>query len=101
MRVSDVMPRSIEDTGATVERFVRPMINHRISVVPVVAGDGRFTGVVPEGHLLWRAETRTRRRRSRGSEWFSSDSPLVAEEALYARVARFNGTDNAQRYTLV
>ena len=64
VRVSDVMSRSI----VTVEGVVQQMINHRISVVPVVASDGRLVGVVTEGELLRRAETRTRHRGSRCSE---------------------------------
>ena len=64
VRVSDVMSRSI----VTVEGVVQQMINHRISVVPVVASDGRLVGVVTEGELLRRVETRTRHRGSRWSE---------------------------------
>lgn len=84
VRVSDVISRSIVTTppDATVEGVVQQTINHRISVVPVVAGDGRLAGIVTAGDLLRRAEIRTRRRRSRRSGWLLSDSPLAPEEAL-------------------
>jgi len=81
VKASDVMSTSVVTTTPemTVEGVAQLMINHRISGVPVVAGDGQLVGIVTEGDLLRRAETGTERRRSRWSEWLSSGPRLAAE----------------------
>ncbi|MBV8131530.1 MAG: CBS domain-containing protein [Alphaproteobacteria bacterium] len=81
MRARDVMVRSVVTTTpeTTVEKVARLMINLRISGVPVLNKNGRLVGIVTEGDLLRRAETGTEHRRSRWSEWFSTNSRLAAE----------------------
>ena len=63
----------------TVQDAAKLMINHRISGLPIVDGDGQLVGIVTEGDLLRRAETGTERQRSGWSEWFSPNSRLAAE----------------------
>ena len=81
MRARDVMVRAVATTTpeTTVEKVARLMINLRISGVPVLDRNGRLVGIVTEGDLLRRAETRTERPRVRWSEWFSANSRLAAE----------------------
>src|SRR5246127_395775 len=81
MRARDVMVRAVATTTpeTTVEKVARLMINLRISGVPVLDGNGQLVGIVTEGDLLRRAETGTKRQRSRWSEWFSANSRLAAE----------------------
>jgi CBS domain-containing protein len=81
MRAKDVMYRAVATTTpeTTVEEVARLMINLRISGVPVLDKNGQLVGIITEGELLRRAETGTERRRSRWSEWFSTNSRMAAE----------------------
>ena len=81
MRAIDVMTSHVVTATPqmTVQDVAKLMINNRISGIPIVDGDRQLVGIVTEGDLLRRAETGTERQRSRWSEWFSSNSRLVAE----------------------
>ena len=81
MRAIDVMARNVVTATpqTTVQDAAKLMINHRISGLPIVDGDGQLVGIVTEGDLLRRAETGTERQRSGWSEWFSPNSRLAAE----------------------
>ena len=81
MRARDAMVRGVATITpeTTVENVARLMINLRISGVPVLDRGGQLVGIVTEGDLLRRAETGTERRRSRWSEWLSTNSRLAAE----------------------
>ncbi|MBO0737913.1 MAG: CBS domain-containing protein [Alphaproteobacteria bacterium] len=81
MRASDVMARSVVTTAedATVVDVAKLMVSQRISGVPVAGRDGRLVGIVTEGDMLRRAETRTERHRARWSDWFAPNSRLAAE----------------------
>src|SRR5215831_18709661 len=61
MNVAQVMTRNVitvvEDTPVT--EAARLMVDYRISGLPVVSDIGRLVGIVTEGDLLRRVETRT------------------------------------------
>jgi CBS domain-containing protein len=80
MRTRDVMvPTVLTVTSeTTVEEAAQPMINHRISGIPVMDGERGLVGIITEGDLLRRAETGTKRR-PRGSGWFSLKSRMAVE----------------------
>ncbi len=81
MRVHEIMSYPVitvapDDTLVTVaEKLVR----HRISAAPVVDAAGHVVGIVSEGDLLHRAETRTERRRSWWLELFTSGETLAQD----------------------
>ena len=81
MRAKDVMVRAVATTtpDATVETVAKPMINLRISGVPVLDRNGQLVGIVTEGDLLRRAETGTERRLLPWSEWFLGHARMAAE----------------------
>jgi CBS domain-containing protein len=81
MRAIDVMARHVVTATPemTVPEIAKLMINNRISGLPILDGDRQLVGIVTEGDLLRRAETRTERQRSSWSEWFSPNSRLAAE----------------------
>lgn len=66
MRAIDVMTDQVITVreNATVSEVARLLAKHGISAVPVVDGANRVIGMVSEGDLLHRAETRTERRRA-------------------------------------
>ena len=60
MHVADLMTRKVITVGlgSSVRHAADLMLNHRISGLPVVDDAGLLTGLVTEGDLLRRAETR-------------------------------------------
>ena len=66
MNARDVMTEDVVSVGpeASVEAIARLLLERRISAVPVIGADGRLLGIVSEGDLMRRAETRTERRSS-------------------------------------
>ena len=81
MNASDVMTREVVTIGpdATVLQAARLMLQHRISGLPVVDGEGNLVGVVSEGDFLRRRETRTERRRSRWLEFIMGPGKIAEE----------------------
>lgn len=81
MNTADVMTRRV--VTVTPETLVadaaRMMIEHRVSGLPVVEGDGRVVGVVTEGDLLRRVETGTERTRGRWRAFFAGPGKLASE----------------------
>ncbi|QQP93389.1 CBS domain-containing protein (plasmid) [Skermanella sp. TT6] len=72
MKAGDIMTRSVItiDADSTVAEAAKRMLEHRISGMPVVDGQGRVIGVISEGDLLRRAETGTETQgKGRGSWW--------------------------------
>jgi CBS domain-containing protein len=61
MNASDVMTRNVASVGRDVPigDAIRLLLDHRISGVPVVDSSGKVVGMLTEGDLLHRAETRT------------------------------------------
>ena len=81
---SDVMSTSVVTTTpeTTGEGVAQLMIYHRISGVPVTAGDGRLVGIVAEADLLRRAEIGTERRPLPWSERFSPGSRPMKKDGM-------------------
>src|ERR1044071_6630695 len=67
MKAEDVMTRDVISIApdATVLQAARLMLQHHVSGLPVVDKDGNLVGVLSEGDLLRRHETRTERKRPR------------------------------------
>src|SRR5918997_3551725 len=61
MKAADVMAREIVTVGpeTPLAEAVRLMLEHRVSGLPVVDGNGQLVGLLTEGDLLHRAETGT------------------------------------------
>ena len=83
MKARDVMTApAITVTAETpVSEIARLLLERRISGVPVVDASGRVVGILSEGDLLRRAETRTERRRPRWLELLLDRSIQAAEFA--------------------
>lgn len=58
MNVADVMSRAIVTVmpGHSVRHAAQMMLDHKVSGVPVVDGDGQLVGILTEGDLLRRVE---------------------------------------------
>lgn len=61
MKARDVMTKTVVSAGpeASVREIARLLLKHRISAVPVVDDRGRVIGMVSEGDLMRRPESRT------------------------------------------
>jgi CBS domain-containing protein len=61
MKAADVMTRDIVTVGpeTPLAEAIRLMLEHRVSGLPVVDGNGQLVGLLTEGDLLHRAETGT------------------------------------------
>jgi CBS domain-containing protein len=81
MRISDVMTRHVitAKPEMPIAEAVQLMLQHRISGLPVVDGEGRLVGVVTEGDFLRRAETGTQRRHARWLELLLGPGRLAGE----------------------
>ena len=81
MRATDVMSTPVFGAAPqiSVQHVARMMINHRVSGIPIVEEDGQLIGIITEGDLLRRVETRTERQRSRWNERFLPNSRLAAD----------------------
>lgn len=66
MKAADIMTTTIVTVGdqETVRHAAELMARHHVSALPVVDQHGRLVGVVSEGDLLHREETKTEKRRS-------------------------------------
>lgn len=58
MNVADVMSRSLVTVmpGHSIKHAAQIMLDHRVSGLPVVDGDGKLVGILTEGDLLRRVE---------------------------------------------
>jgi CBS domain-containing protein len=81
MKAADIMTRRVVSVGteASVLEAIRLMLQHKISGLPVVDGEGLIVGIVTEGDFLRRAETGTERKRSRWLEFLIGPGRLAAE----------------------
>jgi CBS domain-containing protein len=81
MKAVDVMTRNVVSVKpeATVLQAARLMLQHHISGLPVVDGDGHLVGVLSEGDFLRRRETATERRRSRWLEFLMGPGKIASE----------------------
>ncbi|HEX3991799.1 MAG TPA: CBS domain-containing protein [Acetobacteraceae bacterium] len=78
--VADVMMRHVvvARSDCPIAAIARPMIDNRISAVPVV-DDGKLIGIVSENDLLRRVERGTERQRPRGLHFVTSDATPLEE----------------------
>ena len=81
MKAQDVMTRDVItiDPDSTVLQAARLMLQHHVSGLPVVDGNGNLVGVLSEGDFLRRRETKTERRRSRWLEFLMGPGRIAAE----------------------
>jgi len=81
MKAQDVMARDVItiDPDSTVLQAARLMLQHHVSGLPVVDGNGNLVGVLSEGDFLRRRETKTERRRSRWLEFLMGPGRIAAE----------------------
>lgn len=70
MKARDIMTTTVisAEPDTSVREIARLLLKHRISAVPVVGNRGRVIGMVSEGDLIRRPESRTQGRGS-GSWW--------------------------------
>lgn len=91
MKAGDVMTTDVVAVGpeTSVQEIAQTLLEHRISAVFVVDGEGRPIGVVSEGDLMRRAETDTVRSRSWWLRAFVDSDTLAQEYAkAHGRHAR-------------
>jgi CBS domain-containing protein len=81
MKAKDVMTRHVVTIApnASILEALRLMLEHKISGLPVVNGEGNLAGIVTEGDFLRRAETGTERKRSRWFEFLVGPGALAAD----------------------
>jgi len=81
MKAMDIMTRNVISVkpDVTVLQAARLMLQHHISGLPVVDGDGNLVGVLSEGDFLRRRETATERRRSRWLEFLMGPGKIASE----------------------
>jgi CBS domain-containing protein len=81
LKARDVMTAPVIAVSPTtpITETAALLLEHRISAVPVVDGDGRIVGIVSEGDLLRRGETKTERRRPRWLELLINRDLQAAE----------------------
>jgi CBS domain-containing protein len=89
MKTGDVMTRNVVSVPreATILQAAHLMLQYRISGLPVLDSDGHIVGIVTEGDFLRRAETGTRRQRSRWVDFFVGPGRL-AEDYVRSRGRR-------------
>ncbi|ESR25454.1 Inosine-5'-monophosphate dehydrogenase [Lutibaculum baratangense AMV1] len=81
MKAADVMVRDVVTVApdATVRDVAKMLLEHRISAVPVVDGDGGLAGIVSEGDLMRRGELGTERHRAWWLSLFMLPETLTEE----------------------
>jgi CBS domain-containing protein len=81
MKASDIMTWGVVSVspGTAVLDAARLMLEHRISGLPVVDGEGRLVGIVTEGDFLRRGEIGTERKRPRWLEFLVGPGRLATE----------------------
>jgi CBS domain-containing protein len=79
MRAADVMTTDVVSVGpdARVVEVAETLLASRISAVPVIGERGELVGIVSEGDLMRRSETRTDRRRAWWLEAFVGRTTLA------------------------
>lgn len=72
MRARDIMTTAVITVSdkATVDEAVKKMLDHHVSALPVVDGNGELVGLISEGDLMRRLQDKGRQRRSWWLELF-------------------------------
>ncbi|HEX6207278.1 MAG TPA: CBS domain-containing protein [Actinomycetota bacterium] len=89
LKVEDVMTRTVVVVreGTPFKDVVRMMLEHRVSGVPVLDGEGRLTGIVTEADLLTLEEGKVEPKHRRSFlEWLVQPGRLAEIEAEAAEV---------------
>jgi CBS domain-containing protein len=83
MRARDIMvsPVITAKPSQTVRDVAKFFVEHRISGAPVVDNAGKIVGIISEGDLLRRVETKTERDRSSWLRLLTADEVLAGEYA--------------------
>lgn len=83
MKARDVMvsPVLTIQPNASVRDVAKILLQHRVSAVPVVDGNGKLVGIVSEGDLLRRVESGTVKQRSWWLRLLAGEETLAAEYA--------------------
>ena len=65
MQAKDIMTADVVTVtpATTIRETAQVMVEHRVSALPVLTGDGAIVGIVTESDLLHRSETDTERKR--------------------------------------
>jgi CBS domain-containing protein len=81
VKAGDVMTTNVVTVGpkTSVRQAAEIMLARHISAVPVVGQSGELLGIVSEGDLVRRAETKTERHRSWWLELLSSNETLARD----------------------
>lgn len=81
MHVRDIMTSPVVTVApdTPLKTVAELLVEHRISAVPVVDSTGALVGIISEGDLIHRQETRTQRRHSWWLNLFGSDELRALE----------------------
>ena len=99
MQAQEVMTRDVIAVGpdTTVGEIAAILVRHRISAVPVLAGDRQLIGIVSQTDLAHRSETGTEKRRKWWLEVFD-DPDVKARE--YVKSHGFRAQDVMTRFVI-
>jgi CBS-domain-containing membrane protein len=81
MKASDIMVSTVITVGPddTVQDVADLLVRNRISAVPVVGDNGELVGIVSEGDLINRPETKTAHRKAWWLDALASNETLAAD----------------------
>ena len=81
MKASDIMVSTVITVGpdATVQDVADLLVRNRISALPVVGDNGELLGIVSEGDLINRPETKTAHRKAWWLDALASNETLAAD----------------------
>ena len=81
MKASDIMVSTVITVGpdASVQDVADLLVRNRISAVPVVGDNGELLGIVSEGDLINRPETKTAHRKAWWLDALASNETLAAD----------------------
>jgi CBS-domain-containing membrane protein len=100
MNAADLMTSPVVTVkpDAAIEYAAQLMLRHRVSGLPVTAGDGSLLGIITEGDLLRRAETGTEKRHAR---WISLliGPGRLAQEYVHAHGRKVGGVMTEHVFT--
>ena len=81
MKASDIMVSTVITVGpdASVQDVADLLVRNRISALPVVGDNGELLGIVSEGDLINRPETKTAHRKAWWLDALASNETLAAD----------------------
>jgi CBS domain-containing protein len=101
MIAADVMTREVASVSrdSTLGTAVSIMLDHKVSGLPVVDGQGRLVGILTEGDLLRRVELGTERHRSSVGSFLAGPAGL-AEDYVLANTRRVGDLMTANPFSV-